>query len=169
MSNRKVKCRHCEQFTIQKDAFKVVVNGKNEYYCNESHYKEAKQHKENKQKILELCSEIFEYNVSKDRYFLKELNDVLEDTESNILRDYIEENMIELDMALSKNFATIVFKIRYFFAVVKKNLMEYKQQKKAESNEKIISRNIEIYNYKYKPRRQKRTWMDIIKERNENV
>ena len=60
MSNRKVKCRFCEQFTIQKDAFKVVVNGKNEYYCNENHYKEAKQYKEDRQKILEICCDIFD-------------------------------------------------------------------------------------------------------------
>lgn len=166
MSNRKVKCRFCEQFTIQKDAFKVVVNGKNEYYCNESHYKEAKQYKEDRQKILEICCDIFDYNVSKDTYFLKELKDVLGCTKSDTLKYYLEDNIIDLDVALSKDFATMVFKIKYFFAIVKRGLAQYEKQKKIEDNEKILSSNIEIYSYKYKPRKQKKTWMEIIKERN---
>ena len=33
-----VKCRYCDNKIDRKDAFKVVVDGKNIYYCNEAEY-----------------------------------------------------------------------------------------------------------------------------------
>lgn len=171
MSNRKVKCRFCEQFAIQKNAFKVPLdNGKNDYYCNKEHYEMLEQFKRNKQEVLEMCSDIFDYDVSKDRFFLKELNDILKDADIDILKDILKENTIDIHMTLSSRaFATIIFKIKYFFAIVRKKAIEYKQQIKVENIEKLSSRNLEIYSYRYKPRKQKKTWIDIIKERNENV
>ena len=33
-----VKCRYCDNKIDRKDAFKVVVDGKNIYYCNEAEW-----------------------------------------------------------------------------------------------------------------------------------
>lgn len=163
MSKRKVKCRYCEQFTTQGEAYKVVKKGKNEYYCNEEHYQNLIKRKNDRKDILRMCSEILEYNVTQDTYFLKSLKEVLETTKTENLRDYLKDNMIDLDMALAKDFKTLVFKVKYFFAIVKRGLIEYEEIKKIEEkNNKFKPNAIEQYNYKFKPRKRKVTWVDII-------
>lgn len=163
MSGRRVKCRFCEQFTTQKEAFKVVVKGKNEYYCNEEHYKEAIETKENRKKFLEMSCELFDYNVATDTYFLKELKEASLSLPIKTMRYYLEDNMIDLDVALAKDFKTLIFKVKYFFAIIKRGVAEYEKIRKIESNEKILTTNMEHYKYKFKPRRKKTTWVDIIK------
>ena len=160
MSNRRVKCRHCEEFTIQKEAFKVVINGKNEYYCNEEHYKQAKSIKENRVKVLTMCDDLFEINVSKDTFFLKELKLLTESTKIETVADYISDNMIDLDVSMSKNFKTLNFKIRYFFAIIRKNIQAFEQEKKADT--KVEYYQVEHINYKFKPRKRKVTWVELI-------
>lgn len=161
MSNRKVKCRLCEQFTIQKNAFKVAINDKkNEYYCNEEHYIQAKANKENRLKVLSMCDDLFEIKVSTDTLFLKELKEVVESTKIEVLADYISENMIDLDVSMSKNFKTLNFKIKYFFAIIKKNIQTFEMEKKLD--QKVEYYNVEHINYKFKPRKRKITWVEVI-------
>ena len=160
MSNRKVKCRFCEQFTIQKEAFKVVVNDKNEYYCNEEHYKQAKSKKENRKKVLDMCDELFEIKVSRDTLFLKELKIVTEDIKIETLADYISENMVDLDVSMAKDFKTLNFKIKYFFEIIRKNIQAFENEQK--QDKKIEHYQVEHINYKFKPRKRKITWVELI-------
>lgn len=164
MSNRRVKCRFCDKFTIQKEAYKVSNNGKNEYYCNKEHYDQAVSNKENRAKVLDICDEIFEIKVSKDTFFLKELKVVTETTKLEVLADYLSENMIDLDVALSKDFKTLNFKIRYFFAIVRKNIQAFELEQKADN--KVEHYEVEHIKYKFKPRKRKITWTELIGGKN---
>lgn len=160
MSNRRVKCRHCEQFTIQKEAFKVVINDKNEYYCNEEHYKQAKSQKENRARVLDMCDDLFEIKVSKDTFFLKELKTMTEGTKIEIIADYISENMIDLDISMAKDFKTLNFKIRYFFAIIRKNIQTFENEQKLDK--KVEHYQVEHINFKFKPRKRKITWVELM-------
>lgn len=160
MSKRKVICRFCGKQNEQRESFKVTIKNRNEYYCNEEHYEELLLSKKNREKVLEMCCEIFDCRIDKDTLFLKELKDVLEDSNIETLKICIEDNIIDLDVALSKEFKSIAYKIKYFFAIVKRNLIKAEEIQKATKNENILTTNNEFYNYKFKPRKQKVTWLE---------
>ena len=59
-----VKCRICGNKTERNDAYKVVVNGKNEYYCSEKEYKQKQKQIADKEKTIKIINEIFGYEIT---------------------------------------------------------------------------------------------------------
>ena len=56
----RAKCQCCKKQLDTKEAFKVEVNGKNKYWCNEECYKITEEEKEKQAKIKAEYDEIFE-------------------------------------------------------------------------------------------------------------
>ena len=50
---RLCKCTHCKQQLSTDEAFKVVVKGRNKYYCSEEEYNQIQQEQKDKIKCLE--------------------------------------------------------------------------------------------------------------------
>ena len=68
-----VKCRYCDNKIDRKDAFKVVVDGKNIYYCNEAEYLTVLHDRKIRDDTYECINEIFGYKVINTALF-KELS-----------------------------------------------------------------------------------------------
>ena len=58
-----VKCRYCDNEIDRKDAFKVVVDGKKIYYCNEAEYLTVSHDRKIKDDTYEWINELFGYKV----------------------------------------------------------------------------------------------------------
>lgn len=159
MSNRLVKCRLCEQKNKQKDSYKHIEKDKNIYFCNKKHYKEFYEKKESRRKILEICDELFGTKVSTDTFFLRELKEY--ENNYKALQWLLEDRFIDIDISLSKDFRTLNFKIKYFFAIIKKDITNYINQQKI--NE-VIYQPLEVVEINYKQVTRKKTIMEIIKE-----
>lgn len=159
MSNRLVKCKKCGEKNKQKDSYKHIHNGKNEYFCSEQHFKIYYEDKENRKQILDMCDDLFQLKVSKDTFFLKELKEYQNHYKE--LKYLLEDMMLDLDVSLSKNFNSLNFKIRYFFAIVKKEIDKYKYKVKQEN---VKYKDLEITNTNYKCKNKKKTILEIIEE-----
>ena len=139
--SRKVKCKICKKQLTTDTSFKVVRNGKNEYYCSEEEYNELLKEKEERNKCLELISSVFGIEFCPPMV-VKELN--------NIAKHYNYETIIDTfnDVEVKNtvgwfldnngfNFGTV----RYVFTIIENNIDKiFKQRKKElEQIEKMLN------------------------------
>lgn len=164
MSNRLVKCRLCELKNKQKDSYQHIENGKNVYFCNEKHYKEFYDRKHTRQEILTKCNELFGIKVSTDTFFLKELKEY--EGNYKALLWLLEDRFIDIDLSLSKEFRTLNFKIKYFFAIVKKDITNYIEQQK---QSQVVYHELEITSTNYKQKKRRKTILEILKENDYDI
>lgn len=153
-----VKCRLCGTKVNKKEAFKVVVGGKNTYYCNESEYQKVLHEREVKDNTYECINQIFGYKVLNSALF-KEINLLLKVYSFEHILAYLIENKEYLTRVLEKDFTSEYAKIRYFAAILKNNIADFKMEEPEES--KKIEIDMPIINYK---RRNKRRSLSEIEE-----
>lgn len=153
-----VKCRLCGTKVDKKEAFKVVVGGKNTYYCNEFEYQKVLHEREVKDNTYECINQIFGYKVLNSALF-KEINLLLEVYSYEHILAYLMDNKEYLTRVLEKDFTSEYAKIRYFAAILKNNIADFKMEEPEES--KKIEIDMPIINYK---RRNKRRSLSEIEE-----
>lgn len=131
-----VKCRICGNKVERTEAYKVVVNNKNNYYCKESEYKDWISKKEIKDDTYKLIYDIFDRKVTNTILFkeIGELSNVY--TYEKILA-YLRENEMYLCNVMKKEFSSEYAQIRYFTAILKNSLTDFKYQRE------IPKKNIE--------------------------
>lgn len=135
--------------------FKVIINGKNEYYCSESEYIKIKQDKQqDKQTKLDIYNQINEIFgcVVTNTVLFKELAEITKVYSSVKVASYIQYNKFQLDKFMSKTFNNEYCKIKYFAAILKNSLADYKI-KELETIKEIEFENIEN-KYQAKPRKK---------------
>ena len=120
----RVKCKICGEKVDRDKAYKVVVKGKNNYYCNESEYKEWILKQDIKNDVYRLIYDIFERRNTNTVLFkeVQGLSDVY--TYEKILA-YLKENESYLCRIMKKDFSTEYAQIRYFTAILKNNLADF--------------------------------------------
>lgn len=155
-----VKCRYCGNKIDKNNAFKVIIKGKNNYYCNEKEYKKIEEEKANKIKIYEVIDEIFGYKVI-NTAMTKEISSIAKDETYTRVLNYVLENKQFLEKIMNKNFTNEYGKIRYFSTIIKNNIADYKEIKKEENN---YSFNIETVKTIYKPKKHKKTLHEYLEE-----
>lgn len=119
-----VKCRLCSTKIERNQAFKVVVGGKNAYYCNEAEYQQVLHDREVKDSTYECVNRIFGYKVLNSALF-KEMNIILESYSYDYILAYLKDNEEYITNVLKKDFNSEYAKIRYFSAILKNNLQDY--------------------------------------------
>lgn len=173
-----VTCRICKE-KIDKDiAFKI---GERRYCCSEEEYlhnleekeKELLEAQETKRKSNEIkdetfniICELFERKITNSILFkeLKELDETY--TYENVYL-YIHDNFDFLNRTINgKKFSSEYAKIRYFFAIIKNNIVDYLEIKKDEIEEQEYIKNIEydIPEIRYKSKNKRRALYDIEME-----
>lgn len=146
-----VKCRQCGTKIDRNDAFKVVVGGKNTYYCNENEYQKIMHDKIIKNNTYECINQIFGYKVLNSALF-KEINLLLSVYSYEHILAYLTENKEYITRVLEKDFTSEYAKIRYFSAILKNNIADFKMEEHEES--KKIEIDMPIINYKRKNKRR---------------
>jgi len=154
-----VKCK-CHNNKIERDAaYKVVVNNKNEYYCNEYEYLKIKEEKENRINTYNIINDIFGYVVINTILF-KEINEISKVYSYTKIYSYIKENLDNLNKFMNKNFNNEYGKIKYFTTIIKNNLKDYIIPKR----EIVKISDSEIIENKYSIKPRRKSIEDYIKE-----
>jgi hypothetical protein len=137
-----------------------VVKGKNTYYCNVEEYETINIEKESKNKVIDLSFELV--GKTTNTALFKELTEISKVHTYTKMLKFMEENMIDLDVAMSRNdFVHEFAKIRYFAAIIKNQIGDFK--------EKVEMENIEVHGFdfveevKYTPTKKK-SFADFIDE-----
>lgn len=153
-----VKCRLCGTKVDRNEAFKVIVGGKNAYYCNEAEYQKVLHEKEVKDNTYECINQIFGYKVLNSALF-KEINLLLEVYSYEHILAYLTENKEYITKVFEKDFVSEYAKIRYFTAILKNNIADFKMKEPEKPKE--VDVDMPIMNYK---RRNKRRSLSEIEE-----
>ena len=117
----------CEEKVDRLLAYKVVIDGKNHYYCTEKEYKDLLAQKEAKDNVYNLINHIFEKKVTNTALF-KEINALLETHTYEEILSYLQDNEDYLCRVMSKDFQSEYAKIRYFSTILKNNMADFQQK-----------------------------------------
>ncbi len=152
-----VKCRYCNNKVDRKDAFKVVVDGKNIYYCNEAEYLTVLHDRKIRDDTYECINEIFGYKVINTALF-KELSFILGSYSYDQILAYLKENKDYMASVIrQRDYSSEYAKIRYFSAMIKNGIADFKVKEK-EAPKQV---EVDIPDGYYKRRQKKRSLSDI--------
>ena len=155
-----VKCRVCKTKIERTDAYKVVVDGKNHYYCTEKEYKDLLAQKEVKDNTYNLINKIFGRKVTNTALF-KEINALLETHTYEEILSYLQDNEDYLYRIMSKDFQSEYAKIRYFSAILKNNMADFQQKEEV----KIIRDvKVDVSESKFKRKNKRKPLVEYEEE-----
>ena len=127
---RAPNCKVCKTKLDAKTAYKVVVNGKNTYYCNEKEYLAENLKKKNKDVVMNLIDDIFGYKII-NNLIQKEYNKWTEAVNTEKIITYLKENKEFLSNIMEKkDFSNEYGKIRYFSTILCNGLKDFKEKTK---------------------------------------
>lgn len=132
-----VKCRNCSQRVDKDTAYKVVVGAANHYYCSKKEYDEIISAKQDKENTYNNIYNAFGYKVTNTSLF-KEINELLKTYTYKQILAYLQANMDYLKNVMSKEFATEYARIRYFSAILKNSLADFKEKKEEIQKQLVI-------------------------------
>ena len=142
-----VTCKICKTKVDRDSCYKRVVNGKNWYCCNKEEFDKHEQEKQDRAKVFTLINDIFGYTVTNTMLF-KEYQIWLGLCNNPGIVSYIEENKSYLVGVMDKkDFQSEYIKIRYFSAILKNRLGDYKPKVKVEID---WQKPVETYKSNYK-------------------
>lgn len=154
----KVKCRICGQYIDKDKAYRVEKNNRNMYYCSEKEYLD---HKSKQAELSEQKSNMYkmiEQFIGKttNTALFKEVNIWLSVADCSTVCRYFKENETRIRSAMNKEFSSEYAKIRYFSAIVKNNIGNYKVPEK----ETVRTADTEIYDVKYTKKNKRKCLND---------
>lgn len=156
-----VKCKCCGMKNEREMMYKVVVNTKNEYYCNEEEYKVIVRNKKYKDNTYQIINNVFGYKVINTMLF-KELKSIVDMAGYEKLYKYLLENEKRLTQIMTKQFNNEIGRIRYFSAIIKNSIGDYIE---TESNVTNVTYNIDdVEQVRYKKKERRKCIMDYLKD-----
>ena len=152
----KCKCKICGTSHNTKDAYKVVVNNKNRYYCSQEEYEKdlAKKKKaaEDKDKVYYLICDILGEKEILNTALWKEKAEWNKAFSDEFIAKYLQENKDYLTSVITTRLSSSQFaKIRYLSAILKNSLGDFKP-KVVEVEKPKATVAEEYYETKYKPK-----------------
>ena len=136
-----VTCQICKK-KIEKDtAYKRVVGKANKYYCSEQEWQAEEDKKkkaaEDKNKVYNLICDMFGYEIVNTQFFAEwTLWNKLKSNE--IIYKYLRENEDYLQQICDRSFNSEYQKIRYFSAVLKNSLKDFKPKVEVVEKPKVV-------------------------------
>lgn len=166
-----VKCRLCGKKIDKKDAFQSPTGGGRFYFCNEEEAKTKEEEKlkkiENTHKekrvdpVYEEVADIFEYRIQNSVLF-KEMKLWREICNDEKILAYLQENKDYLKNAMGRLNNSEYARIRYFSAILKNNLRDFKMQKVVVEP---VKRNVDCEMYEISTRsKSKRRGLSAIED-----
>ena len=145
-----VKCKGCGKQIDKNAAYKVTKGKVNNYYCSETEYNCILSEKFSIQKDKDDTYTLIEEIIGKttNTILFKEVKIWLTVAGYKVIIAYLTDNKTYISSVIqSKNFTNEYAMIRYFSAIVKNNIGNYKPSKP----EPIKKADVEIYETKFKP------------------
>lgn len=157
----KAKCKYCGKSIDTNNAYKIVIGKINRYYCNEEEYNIVYKAQQIKDDTYNLIYEIFGRKIT-NTILYKEINELALVYSFEKIEVYLSKNKEYLSNIMqNKTFQNEYAQIRYFSAILKNSLTDFKYEK----NEKI-NKNIEIDmpSYKFKRKTSKKSLAEYEQE-----
>lgn len=136
-----VTCQICKSKIERDTAYKRVIGKANKYYCSITEYEndlaQKQKTKEDKNKVYYLICDMFGYEIQNTKFFdewaqwnkLKSNEDIYK---------YLRENETYLQQICDRSFDTEYQRIRYFSAVLKNSLRDFKPKVEEQPKPKIV-------------------------------
>jgi hypothetical protein len=154
-----VICKGCKNKIDRDTAYKVAVKNKNTYYCDVFEYERINTENESRFKVIDLAFELI--GKTTNTTLMKEITEIAKVHTYTKLFKFMEENMIDIDAAMSRtDFVHEYAKIRYFAAIIKNQIGDFKE--KLEDTEVHDFVDV-IEQVKYTPTKKK-SFTDFIDE-----
>lgn len=161
MAGRKCKCKICKSELNTIDAYKVVINNQNCYFCSEEEYtinqKNKKEESEGRNLVYEKINEII--CISNNSLLYKSINELNSLYSYKLMYSYMCENQSYIEKAMNKNFNNGYAKIKYFIAILKNNMVGYEIP-----TDIVRTYDYDIIETKYKQRKKRRSLSEIEEE-----
>lgn len=154
-----VKCRICGTKIERNDAFKIISNGKNLYYCNKNEYNEWKSAQEIKDNTYNLIYEIFGRKITNTILF-KEIGALSDIYSYDKIFAFLSDKKKYLSSVMDRDFKSEYAQIRYFAAILKNSLSDF-TYKKEENIKKV---EVDIPNTRYKRNQRRKTLAEYEEE-----
>ena len=149
---RTAKCQVCGKKIDIKSAFKITnKSGQNKYFCSEEEWQSEenrkKKYKEDKDRVYYLISDMFGYEIQNTQLYEEWRCWNRLQSNENIYK-YIRENETHLQQVCDRSYENEYQRIRYFSAILKNSLRDFKPKIEVEEKPKIVVE--EHYETKYK-------------------
>lgn len=151
----KVKCAYCGKMLKKEDAYAVRHGKVNKYYCNFEHSIAKKPSKLFYEKASNIIGQVT------NTAFYKEMNEIAKVHGFEKMSAYLDENEEDIRKYMSKDFNSTYAMIRYFAAILKNNLDDFTSKKAESIQHKEVE--VEMYDGKYKPKKERVGMDDILK------
>lgn len=162
----KAKCKYCGKSIDTKVAYKVAVGKTNRYFCNKEEYDIVYKAQKIKNDTYDLIFEIFGRKVT-NTILYKEVNELSPVYPYERIKAYLEQNMTYLsNLMQNKSFQSEYAQIRYFTAILKNNLTDFKYEKKERINIKV---DIDMPEYVFKRKSDRKPLIEFEEEVGEEV
>ena len=164
-----VKCQICGKSIDRNLAFKITAkNGVNKYYCSEQEYNKDIKNKADKRtersNFLKMVYDFIGYTNNAALYQEEKL--WVQSADYKMLTAFLVKNVNKIRISMNKDFTSEYAKIRYFSAIIKNGINDFKNQYK-EERPIIKQANTEVYDTKYKsPPKRKclNDYYEVIKD-----
>lgn len=137
-----VKCKCCGNKIERENAYKVMTDKGNKYYCSKAEYEAMQKEKADKDAIYTEIVDIFGYKIQNSALF-KEWKCWNELASNEKILSYIQENKDYIKGAVGKLNSTEYARVRYMSAILKNSLVDYKVGSRKEPEK--ITVDCEIY------------------------
>jgi hypothetical protein len=148
----KCKCRICGTPHNTEDAYKVVVNNKNQYYCSQEEYEKdlvrKKKAAEDKDGVYRLICDIFGEQDIISTALYKEWAVWNKVADNEKIAQYLEENKEYLASVIARLFSSEYAKIRYLSTIIRDKIKGFVPKVKVVEKPKMVVE--EHYETKYK-------------------
>lgn len=153
-----VKCRICGEKIDRNIAYRVTKGKINMYYCSEKEYIDDITKKAQKAAPKNRLNKIIEEFIGKteNTALYKEISLWLNVADYDTISDYLTDNKDKILTLLNKDFVSEYAKIRYFSAIIKNSIGDYKPKKP----EIVRPVETEIYEVKFKPKSKRKCLAD---------
>ena len=170
------KCRQCQTNLNTQEAYKIVINNRNAYFCNEEHYElfVKKSEEEQKKKTIEkqtqdkfynLFCEILGVNGITNTALWKEKAEINKVFSDETIISYLEENKDWITSAVSRLSGGEYGKIRYVSVILRNKLGDYKQNVVIKATEKPkVKVDETFYEAAQTTRNKRRSLLDLEDE-----
>ena len=152
-----VSCKACKKKNDRDSSYKVIVNGKNHYYCNEKEYLDEVAAKKAKLEVFELCTKIL--GSTTNTILFKEITAIASIHTYIKILGYLTDNIEKVNGFMSKSFNSEYGKIKYFTTIIKNGIGDYVAETKIE---RFVE--VETTEVNYKKRDRKKSLSQYINE-----
>ena len=162
-----VTCQICRKKIERDTAHKIVVNGRNKYYCSTSEFEKEELRKkkieEDKDKVYYLICDIMGEKEILNTILWKEKSEWNKAFSDEIIAKYLEENKERLTSMIARLSTNEFAKIRYLSTILRNSLRDYKSKNVAVERPKVAIDET-IYNPSTRSRNGRRSLADLEDE-----